>query len=65
MLSHDYSVPKARIGADVQEDRRLANPDGFNFITRNVLPRLKELGVSDEDITQIMVDNPRRFFEGQ
>jgi len=65
MLSHDYSVPKARIGAEVQEDRRRANPDGFNFITRNVLPRLKELGVSDEDITQIMVDNPRRFFEGQ
>ena len=65
MLSHDYSVPKARIGAAVQEERRRANPDGFNFITRKVLPRLKELGVSDEEIRQIMVDNPRRFFEGK
>ena len=65
MLSHDYSVPKARIGAEVQEERRKANPDGFNFITRNVLPRLKELGVSDGDIRQIMEDNPRRFFEGK
>ena len=64
MLSHDYSVPKARIGAAVQEERRRANPDGFNFITRKVLPRLKELGVSDGDIRQIMEDNPRRFFEG-
>jgi phosphotriesterase-related protein len=64
MLSHDYSVPKARHGEAVQEERRRANPDGYNFISRRVLPRLKELGVSDQDIQQIMVENPRRFFEG-
>ena len=64
MLSHDYSVPKARHGAEVQEERRRANPDGYSFITRKVLPRLKELGASDDDIHQIMVENPRRFFEG-
>lgn len=64
MLSHDYSVPKARHGAEVQEERRRANPDGYNFITRRVLPRLRELGVSDQDIRQIMVENPRRFFGG-
>ena len=65
MLSHDHSVPKARYGAAVQEERFRYNPDGYNFITRKVLPRLKELGVSDEVIHQIMVDNPRRFFEGK
>ena len=64
MLSHDYSVPKARHGAEVQEMRRKANPDGFNFITLRVLPRLKELGVTDQDISQIMTENPRRVFEG-
>ena len=64
MLSHDYSVPKARYGAEVQEERRKANPDGFNFITLRVLPRLKELGVTDQHISQIMTENPRRFFEG-
>ena len=64
LLSHDYSVPKARYGAQVQEERRRANPDGFNFITRRVLPRLRELGVSEGDIDQIMKENPRRFFEG-
>ena len=64
MLSHDYSVPKARHGAEVQEERRRANPDGYTFIGRYVLPRLKELGATDDDIHQIMVDNPRRFFEG-
>lgn len=64
MLSHDYSVPKARYGAEVQEARRRANPDGYNFIARRVLPRLKELGASEQDIQQMMVQNPRRFFEG-
>ena len=64
MLSHDHSVPKARYGAAVQEERFNYNPDGYNFITRKVLPRLKELGASDADIDQIMVQNPRRFFEG-
>jgi phosphotriesterase-related protein len=64
MLSHDYSVPKARYGAEVQEARRRANPDGYNFISRRVLPRLRELGASEQDIRQLMVENPRRFFEG-
>ena len=65
MLSHDYSVPKARYGAEVQEARRRANPDGYNFIPRYVLPRLKELGATDADIWQLTVENPRRFFEGE
>ena len=65
MLSHDYSVPKARHGAEVQEQRRRANPDQYNFIGRYVLPRLQELGASQEEIRQITVDNPRRFFEGE
>ncbi len=65
MLSHDYSVPKARHGAEVQEARRRANPDGYNFISRRVLPRRQELGASDQDIHQIMVENPRRFFAGR
>ncbi|MBC8279374.1 MAG: phosphotriesterase-related protein [Chloroflexi bacterium] len=65
MLSHDHSVPKARYGLEVQEARVKYNPDGYNFITRNVLPRLKDLGVSEDAINQIMVENPRRFFEGK
>ena len=64
MLSHDHSVPKARYGAVVQEERFKYNPDGYNFITRNVLPKLRNMGVSNESINQIMVDNPRRFFGG-
>ena len=65
MLSHDHSVPKARYGVSVQEERIKYNPDGYNFITRNVLPRLRDQGVSDDTINQIMVENPCRFFEGR
>ena len=63
MLSHDYSVPKARYTLAEQEERRRINPDGYNFIPRKVLPRLKELGASEKVIQQITVENPRRFFE--
>ena len=65
MLSHDYSVPKARHGAEVQEERRRANPDGYNFIPRKVLPRLLELGATNADINQLTVVNPRKFFAGE
>ena len=65
MLGHDWSVTLTIASKQAQEDRRTYNPDGYLFITRNVLPGLKELGASQEDIDKIMVDNPRRFFEGQ
>jgi phosphotriesterase-related protein len=64
MLGHDWSVTLTIASKESQEDRRRYNPDGYLFVTRNVLPRLREMGVPDDAITQIMVDNPRRFFEG-
>ena len=62
MLSHDSSVPRTMPTPESQEDRRQFNPDGYLFITRRVLPRLRELGASEADVQQIMVENPRRFF---
>ena len=35
----------------------------FLHISRNVIPALKERGVTDEQIDQMLVDNPRRYFE--
>ena len=40
------------------------NPYGFLYINKYVLPKLRELGVSEKTIHSICVDNPRRFFEG-
>jgi predicted metal-dependent phosphotriesterase family hydrolase len=47
-----------------RKQRLVDNPHSYLFIDRVVLPRLKEMGVSQEAIQQMMVENPRRFFEG-
>ena len=65
MLGHDWSVRLSIDSKEGQTSRSKYNPDGYLFITRQVLPRLKDLGASEEDIQNIMVDNPRRFFEGK
>ena len=62
MLSHDWvTVP---MGIPSWYPTREQNPDGYLWITRGVLPRLRELGASEEAIHRLMVENPRRFFEG-
>ena len=63
MLSHDNSVPSTQPNREMAEERKAFNPDGYLFITHKVLPRLKELGATDQDINAIMVENPRRFFD--
>jgi len=65
MLGHDWSVTLSIATRERQAERERRNPDGYLFITRRVLPRLRELGVSQQAIDQMMVDNPRRFFEGK
>lgn len=65
MLGHDWSVASIPAHREARAARDANNPDSYLFITRNVLPRLQELGASLEDINKIMVDNPRRFFEGK
>ena len=65
MLGHDWSVTLSIASAEMQKQRDLNNPDGYLFITRRVIPRLKELGATDADIENIFVNNPRRFFNGE
>ena len=64
MLSHDWSVTLTIARREMQEERRRYNPDGYAFICRKVLPRLRELGVDEATINDIAVENPRRYFEG-
>ena len=65
MLGHDRSVTIMITSRQLLDDRRRHNPDGYLFITRNVIPKLKELGATDDDIQNIFVNNPRNFFEGR
>ena len=65
MLGHDWATTVTVANRELSESRRQANPDGYLFISRNVLPMLKELGTPEDVVNQIMIDNPRRFFEGK
>jgi phosphotriesterase-related protein len=62
MLSHDHSTPVVQPSEELRREREAFNPDGYLFITRNVLPRLLELGATQADVDAIMVNNPRNFF---
>lgn len=64
MLGHDWSVTLSIASKQMQEQRNKINPDGYLFITRNALPKLRELGASEEAVNRVMVDNPRNFFAG-
>ena len=65
MLSHDWSVSLLIANREMQAQRAQYNPDGYLFITRRVVPRLKELGATDQHIADIFINNPRRFFAGE
>jgi len=64
MLGHDWSVTLSIDSEEGQDARKKSNPDGYLFITRKVLPRLREMGASQEQLDDLMINNPRRFFEG-
>ena len=64
VIAHDWDSsvglfsPEGRAAVDAQ------NPDRWLFITRKVLPMLRSLGASEDDIRKLTVENPRRYFEG-
>ena len=41
--------------------------DAFDptFFSNKIIPKLREAGVTDEEIDRLLIDNPRRFFEGE
>ena len=63
MMSHDWNVVLSRIGLSGFPTRQ-ENPEGFLWLSHHFIPRLLELGVSQESIDRMMIDNPRRHFEG-
>ena len=63
MLGHDWDVTLTMANRDEVASNQKLNPDSYLFITRRVLPRLRELGVSRDEIQEMMEENPRRFFE--
>lgn len=41
---------------------KLDPPDGMLFVTRQLIPYLRRLGVTNQTTHTITIDNPRRFF---
>lgn len=65
MLSHDNVISTTAATREGYEERSKYNPDSYLFVKRNVLPRLAELGVAEDAIQKLVVDNPRRHFGGE
>ena len=63
-LSHDYGGARPAL-PEAAAARPSHNPDGYCFIIRKVLPRLRELGVSEVAITEMTVIAPRRCMGGE
>ncbi len=53
---------KIFLSNDWELERGQMNPDGFLFNTRKTIPYLMQLGISQQQIHAITVDNPKRFF---
>jgi phosphotriesterase-related protein len=64
LLSHDDPMTNLMQPLAARAERIKRNPDHICFIKRHVLPYLKELGATDAQVRQLVVANPRRFFEG-
>ncbi|HZM79759.1 MAG TPA: hypothetical protein VFC19_28855, partial [Candidatus Limnocylindrales bacterium] len=65
VLSHDASCFIDYFGAAHDLARAAAVPDWhYQFISDDVLPALREAGVTEAQVEQMLVDNPRRYFTG-
>jgi phosphotriesterase-related protein len=62
-LSQDYCSTIDWFAREVQEYLRVnAVPDwSMTFLFERVIPELKERGLSDDDLNQMMVENPKRW----
>jgi phosphotriesterase-related protein len=63
-LSNDWYFGVTIAATGAMNAMEQLNPDGMLFTTRKAIPYLKELGVSDQAIRTMTVENPRRFLAG-
>ena len=63
-LSNDWYFGISMAPSGVMDALDKLNPDGMLFSTRRVIPHLKQLGVTEENIRAMTVENPRRFLAG-
>ena len=64
MLAHDWDSSIGLHSSEFRTHREAYNPDNYLFITRHVLPYLKNLGATETDIKKLTVHNPQKYLEG-
>ena len=65
VLSHDYvGCFLGRSMFRTPESQRGIEKWGYTHLFKNILPKLRAIGVSEAQIQTMMVDNPCRFFGG-
>lgn len=66
MISHDYPLYMAEgFWKDVPDSFREKSARMIQYIHKTVIPELRMRNITDEDLQTILVENPRRFFEGK
>lgn len=66
VLSHDYiSYWLGRTTALPDEAKAILPNWSYTHVFRNIIPELKQSGVSDDQIDAMMVKNPRRLLAGE
>jgi phosphotriesterase-related protein len=64
VLAHDASCFIDYFPGEAEAAFRKAAPNwNFTHISTDVLPMLRDRGVTDAQLTQMLVDTPRRYFE--
>jgi phosphotriesterase-related protein len=61
-LSHDWYFDTSIARSGTMAAKQKANPDGMLFNRRKTIPYLKQLGIADQEIRTITVENPKHFF---
>lgn len=61
-LSNDWYFGLSIATTGAMDTMDQLNPDGMLFTTLKVIPQLRQLGVPDQAIRTMTVENPRRFF---
>jgi phosphotriesterase-related protein len=65
VLSHDFvGAFLGRSPRRTPENEQALAPWSYTHLFKTVLPKLRTIGVSEAQIQTMLVDNPRRFFEG-
>lgn len=65
LLAHDDPIWAGLLTHEDQQRHQESNPHSLSFIATVALPRLRALGVTDDAIQQLTIDNPRRWLTGR